>query len=238
MTRILVIHAASLKERGEHIDRMLKGMGLEYEFIAEADRDLLTDELMNRYLADGPEKMSEKLSTASCTIKHFIACEKVLEAHDDGALILEDDIVLHKDFQSLFGRCMSEYQQHHADSPILISLEDSSLRFVPRSQRTKGQMLYPAEKGRMAGAYYVNKQACQAIIDSLKAERCRIPIDHYHNLLMSRGLIQCLWAQPAMATQGSFMGVFGSSLSKRNDRMIKLRWIFKKNYKRFLYWLR
>ena len=68
MTRILVIHAASLKERGEHIDRMLKGMGLEYEFIAEADRDLLTDELMNRYLADGPEKMREKISTASCTI--------------------------------------------------------------------------------------------------------------------------------------------------------------------------
>lgn len=238
MTKILVIHAASLKERGEHIDKMLKGMGLDYEFIKDADCDMLTDELLDRYVADGPEQMHEKSGKASCTIKHFMACERVLEEGLEGALVLEDDMVLHKDFVKRFEACMTEYEAHYQQESILISLEDSSLRFVPRSRRRKGQLLYDADKGRMAGAYYVNRHACQAIVDSLKEERCKIPIDHYHNLLIKRGAIRCLWCQPALATQGSFMGLFGSSLSKRSDRMIKRRWLFKKNYKKILYWFR
>ncbi len=238
MVKILVIHAASLKERGEHIDRMLRGMGLDYEFVKEADRDMLTDEVLDRYVADGPERMHEKSSVASCTIKHFMACERVLKDGLEGALILEDDIVLHDNFLPRFKACMAEYEAHYQQQNILISLEDSSLRFVPRSERQKGKLLYPAKKGRMAGAYFVNRKACQAIIGSLDKERCKIPIDLYHNLLMSRGLLCCLWAQPAIATQGSFMGVFDSSLSKHNDTMIKLRWWFKKNYKKILYWFR
>ena len=35
--KILVIHAAKLEARAEHIDRMLSHFGFEYEFISEAD---------------------------------------------------------------------------------------------------------------------------------------------------------------------------------------------------------
>jgi glycosyl transferase family 25 len=52
--KALVIHAARLKERGEHIDRMLRGIGMDYEFIREGDADALTDDLLDRFLADGP----------------------------------------------------------------------------------------------------------------------------------------------------------------------------------------
>ena len=64
-------------------------------------------------------------------------------------------------------RCRSSY----ADKSILISYEDSSLRFIPRSQREKNRKLYPAPKGRMAGAYFINRIAAQSVIDRLRKKR-------------------------------------------------------------------
>jgi glycosyl transferase family 25 len=236
--KALVIHAARLKERGEHIDRMLRGIGMDYEFIREGDADALTDDLLDRFLADGPEEMHQKSSRASCTIKHFLAYEKVLNEHLEGALILEDDIVLHSDFMPQFEQSMREYEAHYANQKILISYEDSSLQFVPRSQREKGRMLYPGHKDRMAGAYFINHLAAKTILDCLKQRPSDIPVDCYHYRLLREGVIDYLWCQPALATQGSFTGSFRSSLSKKKDRMIEIRWWFKKNYKRLLYWLR
>ena len=235
---VLVIHAARLRERGEHIDRMLSDMGMEYEFILEGDADALTDELLDRYLADGPENMHQRSSRASCTIKHFLSYEKVVAEGMEGALIIEDDIILHDNFKSLFEQSIREYQTHYADKNILISYEDSSLQFVPRSQRSKGRMLYPGKKDRMAGAYFINRHAAQTILDCLKRQPTDIPIDCYHYQLLREGVIDYLWCQPALATQGSFTGLFRSSLSKKKDRMIELRWWFKKNYKLLLYWFR
>ena len=236
--KALVIHAAKLKERGENIDRMLRGIGMDYEFIREADADELTDELLDKYLADGPEDLHRKCPRASCTIKHFLSYEKILADGLEGALILEDDIVLHDDFLPQFEKSMEEYHRNYAESKVLISYEDSSLQFVPRSQREKGRMLYPGKKDRMAGAYFINRHAAQAILDELKQQPTAIAIDCYHYELLKRGVIDYLWCQPALATQGSFTGQFRSSLSKKKDRMIEIRWWFKKNYKRLLYWLR
>lgn len=147
--KILVIHAAKLKARGEHIDRMLRSIGMEYEFIIEGDADKLTKEMLDKYLADGTENMHSKTSRASCTIKHFMACERIIDENMEGALILEDDIVLHQDFKTRFEQSILEYRKHYADLPVIISYEDSSLQFVPRSQREKGRMLYPGKKDRM-----------------------------------------------------------------------------------------
>ena len=217
---------------------MLHEIGLDYEFIREGDADELTDELLDRFLADGPEDMHKKSSRASCTIKHFLSYEKILNDGLEGALILEDDIILHKDFMPRFRESILEYHKNYSDKKILISYEDSSLQFVPRSQREKGRMLYPAHNGRMAGAYFINHHAARAILDCLKQKPSDIPVDLYHYELLKRGVIDYLWCQPALATQGSFTGAFRSSLSKKKDRMIEIRWFFKKNYKRLLYWLR
>lgn len=88
MEKALVINAAKLKERGENIDRMMKTIGMDYEFISEGDADKLTDDMLDRYLKDGSEDMYKKSSRASCTIKHFLSFEKILAGGQEGALIL------------------------------------------------------------------------------------------------------------------------------------------------------
>lgn len=236
--KTMVVHAAKLKERAEHIDRMLSEIGMEYEFVHEGDVETLTDEMLDKYLDDGPEQLHQPCAKASCTIKHFLIYEKIVEDGLEGALVLEDDIVLHPDFMPRFEQSILEYREHYANLKVLISYEDSTLQFVPRSQREKGRMLYHGKKDRTTGAYYINRHAAKAILGYIKEQPCDLPIDLYHNRLLSQGKILYLWCHPTLATQGSFTGAFRSSLSKKKDRMIAIRWWFKKNYKCLLYWFR
>ena len=236
--KAFVIHPQRLKERGEHIDRMLRNIGMDYEFVNEGDDDTQIEVYLDQYMRDGKEPMHQRSPRALCTISHFLTYERILAEQMEGALILEDDIVLHDNFMVRFEQSIEEYRRNHADKRILISYEDSSLQFVPRSQREKGRMLYPAEKGRMSGAYFINHHAAKAILDRLQTDRCDQAIDWYHYQLIQEHFIDYLWCQPALATQGSFTGQFHSALSSKKDRMIVIRWWFKKNYKKLLYWLR
>lgn len=234
--KIFVIHPDKFKARGEHIDCMLKGM--DYEFINEGHDEQQIAAYIDKYLCDGREQLHRPVPRALCTISHLLACERIVADGLEGALILEDDIVLHKNFLLRFEQSIKEYREHYADKNVLISYEDSSLKFVPRSQREKGRMLYQAMKGRMAGAYFINHHAAKAILERLNKQRSDLAIDLYHYELIKEGFLLCLWCQPALATQGSFTGQFPSALSSRKDRMIAFNWWLKKNYKQSLYWFR
>ena len=237
--KALVIHAAKLKERGEHMDRMLHNMGIDYEFVKEADLDQLDEGTLCKYFIKGHEMAQHMLPRYSCATKHFLACEYIVKNDMEGALVLEDDIVLHDDFMPFYQKSIDEFRQRFKNQPAMISYEDSSLQFVPRSQRKKGLLLYPGKKDRMAGAYYMSRTCAETILQDLATNKCpTTDADTYHYHLLLQGTIQYLWCQPALATQGSFTGAFRSSLSSKKDRMIVFRWWFKKNYKRLLYWLR
>lgn len=227
-----------MKERGQHIDCMLRGIGLDYEFVNEGKSAEKIQEYFEKYLRDGEEKMLQRVPRSLCTISHFLVYEKIVSENLDGALILEDDAVLYDKFLPLFRQSMAEYHNAYSQQRVIISYEDSSLQFVPRSQREKGRMLYPGKKDRTAGVYYINNIAAAAILERLQFDRCDVAIDLYHNKLIKDGFITYLWCQPALATQGSFTGAFRSSLSKKKDTLIRMRWVFKRNYKRLLYWFR
>ena len=235
--KVLVIHPDRLKERGEHIDRMMKSLGMDYEFVNEGHDDNHIQALLDQYMRDGREQLHRRIPRALCTVSHFLAYERIVTDGLEGALVMEDDIALDTDFVARFEQSLKEYREHYADKNIFISYEDSSLRFVPRSQRVQGQMLYPAKRGRMAGCYFINYKAAKAILEQLKVERCDRAIDWYHNYLIDKGILECLWCQPTIATQGTFSGAFASSLVN-DGRFVRLRWLFKKNYKKLLYWFR
>ena len=153
--------------------------------------------------------------------------------------MLEDDIVLHQGFEANFAKTIEEYRQYYANQPIIISYEDSSLQFIPRSRRRKGQWLYEAPHGRVRfnGSLYINQKAAQAIVDDVKVNKCDIAVDHYYMHLYGRGLLQFLWCEPALATQGSFNGSFVSSMGQIRS-LEGLRWKLKYAYKRLVYWFR
>ena len=236
--KTLVIHPDRLKERGEHIDRMLRHIGLDYEFVNEGNDMAQVAVYLEKYLQNGQEEMVRKVPRSLCTISHFLAYERIVTEGLKGALVLEDDILLHKDFKSQFDLSIKEYSKSYQDQKIIISYEDSPLWFVPRSQRQKGRMLYPGYRDRLSGAYFINNHAAQAILDHLQAKKCDRAIDLYHYQLIEEKVIDYLWCHPTLATQGTATGAFSSSLSKNRKRLRKLSWLFQRNYKLLLYWFR
>ena len=233
-----VIHPDRLIERGEHMKRMLKQEGMDFEFVNEGNDDVHIQAYISRWMKNGKENMLEKTPRTLCTLSHFFAYQRILSDGTDGALILEDDIVLHKDFFPQYNQSLNEYKKFHSDKKVLISYEDSSLLLIPRSQREKGKMLYKGNRDRLSGAYFINKMAAKSILEYLDKHSCDRAIDCFHHLLIQEGFVDYFWCHPALATQGSFTGAFRSALSKKKDRMIEIRWWFKKNYKQLLYWFR
>jgi glycosyl transferase family 25 len=238
MEKVIVIHAKHLRERMVHMERQLRDWPGEVVYVTEADKDELTDEMVRAYIKEGCE-LDNRSGATSCAIKHIKACQYIVDHQLEGALVLEDDIVLHQGFEEDFAKTIEEYRQHYADQPIIISYEDSSLQFIPRSRRKKGQWLYEAPHGRVRfnGALYINQKAAQAIVDDVKANKCDIAVDHYYMHLYGKGLLQFLWCEPALATQGSFNGSFVSSMGQIRS-LEGLRWKLKYAYKRLVYWFR
>ena len=238
MTKILVIHAKHLTERLQHMQQQLQDWPDGVEYITDADKNELTDELIDTYFVPGCE-LYNKSGATSCAIKHIRACQYIVDHQLEGALILEDDIVLHAHFKDNFPKTIEEYRQHYAEKPILISYEDSSLQFIPRSRRQKGRWLYEAPHGRVRfnGALFINQKAAQAIVDDVKTHKCDIAVDHYYMHLYGIGLLQFLWCEPCLATQGSFSGTFVSSMGQIRS-LEGIRWKLKYAYKRLIYWFR
>lgn len=239
MTAVLVIHAKHLTDRLRHMEQQLQGWPGPVEYILDYDKDDLTDEVMRAYIQPGCE-LDNISGATSCAIKQLMACKYIVDHQLEGALVLEDDIVLHPHFLKDFEQTLQECRRHYADIPVVISYEDSSLQFVPRSKRIKGQWLYRAPQGRVRfnGCLYVSRRAAQAIFDDAKTNKCDIAVDHYYQVhLYQRGVIQMLWCHPCLATQGSFSGTFVSSMGQIRS-FEGFRWKLKYYYKRLIYWFR
>ena len=233
----LVIHVGKFRERAESIERQMKAEKMCFTYILKGDMDDIDDAVLARYFKAGRDDMYRVSPITSCALKHLYAYEHILDNDLPGALILEDDAILDKDFSRKFDQSIKEYEERYACQPVIISYENSALVFVPRSQRRKGQMLYPGNKDRYAGGYFVSRKAAEVILDDVRQNRCELAIDGYHNYLLHQGKIQYLWCHPTIVQQGTVIGRFSSSLSA-DDLMQKLRWKLKLGYKQLLYFLR
>lgn len=232
--KAFVIHATSLTEREASIRRQLGPLGMECEFVTKYDIDGLTEEVLGEHFVKGIDLRPSELS---CAMKHIHACQLIVERGLDGALVFEDDIVLHRNFKEVFAKSLAEMQGRCGD-PCIVSYEDSTLQFVPRSQRRKGQVLYKGETIRCLGAYYMTRGGARAVLDTLRQHKCSCPIDHFYQHCHDEGVLDVLWCHPCTATQGSAMGTFSSSLRSRKHGMMRMRWFFKLWYKKSLYLLK
>ena len=172
------------EDREAHINAMLHEHGIPFEYMLRGDIADLDKGLAERFLAPA---IGIPRAAQSCAVKHLLIYEEIVRRDLPGALVLEDDIVFLPRFDKIFEQSMRELPRYDAGgtAPVLISYEDTRLRFVERSRREKGRVLYPGDRDRMAGCYYINRAAAALILDTLRAEGgLTMPIDLYHNELL------------------------------------------------------
>jgi glycosyl transferase, family 25 len=230
-----IIHVSDAYVREKHMQQQLAKFTCNAEWVVEGDMKDLDADILQQYFSDELKSISP---ATSCAYKHILAYNKLLSTNEPYALILEDDIFLGTNVEALLQTIVEELSRDKLKN-VLISLEDSNLRYVKGSQRKSGQYLYPEKKGRMAGAYLIDREAAEALLSLMQRQKCHLPIDWFHNFAAENGAIQIYWAHPTCATQGSLNGRLPTSIDdKTSGRWRRISFSMQRIYKKYLWKLR
>lgn len=234
--KVYIIHVKGNTSRKKYIENQLDKIFYNYEFILKGNIEDLDKYVLNRYFTG---QMKKEIAVTSCATKHLVSYERLINSKAKYALILEDDIKLFKNFNSIFEKSIKVIKDNNL-SNILISYEDSNLKYVKRSEKEKGKLLYKKQKGRLAGAYLIDKSAAKNMINYIINEKYDKPIDWFHNHCAKKNLINIYWSSPAIARQASLTGDLPSLLTDKRTNSLKRKIDFnlQKIYKKILYFFR
>jgi glycosyl transferase family 25 len=225
MPKIFVVHVAAVTARKKHMEAQLAKENLQATFMTRGDKSDLSQAVIEQYFKG---EMAVVSAGASCALKHLYIYEAMQNEGTEIALVFEDDIFLTQNFNTLLSEIMVEIEARTLKG-ILVSLESTGNKFVARSKKQKDTLLYPAKKGRCAGAYLIDKLAAKAILDKVAKDRCGLPIDWFHNQMADEGVLQLYWASPAIAEQGSHNGALQSLIDgKKFGGLRQVLYFFKR----------
>ncbi|MEM9379047.1 MAG: glycosyltransferase family 25 protein [Planctomycetota bacterium] len=231
----LPIYVAHVKQgfedRRVSIERQLGERRLEFEFMLDGDVADLSRERMDRWFSG---QLAEASPKTSCACKHLLIWEAVVERGERAALVLEDDALLSKDFVEVVEAAVAEMErEHRIDDPWFVSLENSTLRFVPSKERRPGQYLYPASKGRCTGAYLMGDALARKMLEAAEGGGVDVPVDWYVDRWLERADVQPFWCEPTVVEQGSHAGVFATALGRpRTSWLHRVHWSVRKMFRR------
>jgi glycosyl transferase family 25 len=230
-----IIHVKGNEKREKFILSEVTKKGLNYEFILEGNKEDITPELYEKLFAKNVQNLP---SVASCAFKHMKAYERIVKNNLPYALILEDDITLYDNCNATLNKIIEEIEKRQLKN-FLISLEDSQLEYIPRSELVKNQLLYQKEYGRMAGAYLLDYQAAKTILEFVATNKLAMPIDWLHNFLAADNFLTIYWAEPVIACQGSLNGKMLSLIDNKQQGWLRqISFFLQRHYKKAIYYFR
>lgn len=213
-----VIHAKSLPERTDHIQRELDRAGIAFEWVLDFDADEITSDVDRAYFAEGSNLT---LRQKSCAMKHIVAMQRIRERGQDLALIFEDDVQLVPDFIARLKRVLDEAERW--PRPHILHLGAATNFYTPASQMRPGQIIYLGNRVRNTEAYVIGAREADARLDWISRHPMTKPIDITFNSSDPEMGIPFLWPEPPLAEQGSLNGLFKSSLDRKNHSRLRLR---------------
>lgn len=230
---VFIVHALKGYEFHENrIIDLFKKSGIPFDFFTAGDPSLFSEELLNKYFI---KEIKKELSDGvlSCTLNHILIYKEIVSRQLDYAIVFENDPFLLVDFIPNFDPLLKEIKS--LNKGLIVSLENSTLRFPSYWQTKKNIHLYKANSGRMAGAYYIDLEAATQILGHLKKQKCHTVIDWWHNRLIDDKVINMYWAHPPLVEQGSHNGRMSSTISTKPDNINRrIKWFFQKNIKYYI----
>ena len=232
--QVFVAHVKSgYESRRKSIDEQFSRLKIDFEYLLDGDICDISVDTKNRWflppLIASPQMMS-------CTCKHFLIYERIVESGLQGALIFEDDIFLADDFVRQYNLATRELFDRDDIDPgrAWISYENSTLRYPPKRVLRPSQRLYRAVEPRCTGAYYIGAEAAKGILQLADSEKAGLAIDCFVEKIANRAdsPVDLYWCHPTIAEQGSMNGAFQSIDARRSASLWrKIKWNLDKYYK-------
>ena len=232
---IYVVHGITGYESKEvMLENVLKKQyGLTYELVTESHDTSENKNLIKKYFNQEARDTLPK-GALYCTLVHILIYEKILQNNDRFALVFENDVCfIGTDFLEKIKLVVEEAKQ--LEEGFIISIENTTLEFPSWRIVKKGKYLYEALTGRCTGAYLIDKKGAEIMLEDAITVKCCNVIDWWHNDMINRKIIRMYWAHPPLTEQGSFNGKLNSSISVRNNGLIRrFRWLAQKYYKMYI----
>ena|GEM_PF-88905 len=243
-----IIHVRGDSFREKHMKGQIKDIGIFCDFVLDGNQEDLTKEVIEKNFGDwflkilnpGWKDNHFNYGTASCTYKHLLGFRDVVNNNLPYGIAFENDIILDKNFTEIIFKALDEIKARNLKN-IVISLEDTMLKYIPKSKRVKGQLIY-RNPGmiRFAGAYLFDLEFAKNMINHVDTKGCDDVIDWYINRRDKEGLIDIYWLHPTIAAGGSATGDIGSYFGFRSHVgfLRKISFKVQRAYKKFLWNMR
>ena len=210
-----VIHYTPLKERKNYMLKELNKRSLIYYFIEDYDREKLSDKDLKIF-----DINKVKLSMCSNIRKHICAYKKIFNNKYNYSLILEDDVILDKDFISKL-KIALEQLPHDYD---MLFIGNGCNLHIPLIERKPLKFIYKKgiEESKWGGngatrctdSYLVSKKCANKLLNyifKLKERAIQKPSDFWLNEVIRELKLKIYWMEPTIVTQGTQIGKYKSS---------------------------
>ncbi|MFY7899456.1 MAG: glycosyltransferase family 25 protein [Chitinophagaceae bacterium] len=235
ITGIYIVHGIKGYDEREHRLKNIftNELQVPVEFVTESYNDDENKQLIQQYFNEGVSSYLSK-GAIYCTLVHILIYEKIVAAKHPMALVFENDVCfIGNNFISNVQKVAKEAAT--LEPGFMISLENATLEFPSIYKVKRNKYLYPAKKGRCAGAYLIDYTAAEIMLNDLKQQKCTAVIDWWHNDMIDRNVLKMFWAHPPLTEQGSFNGTLSSSISIRSNGWIRrFKWLSQKYYKMYI----
>lgn len=217
--KIFVINLKRSTERRKHMEKQLKRLGLDYEFVEAVDGRALSDEALrgvsdlDNYMKH-PTWESRGKGLIGCALSHRNVYEEIVKRQIPRALILEDDTFIKKEMGELLEKIDT---MKNIGEKELILFEAESLgetvhlsSLHPRKLTEKYELLYPMDAGNvwLASAYSISYESAKKFLEVYqKVER----VADVWGAFYEKGIfstISCV--TPFAVYQGAFDSSIGS----------------------------
>lgn len=173
-----VINLARSLDRRAHITAELKKIGIDYEIVTAVDgRDL---DLHDQTAVD-PSFLTHVMCTAGsagATLSHLSVYRKIIDDGLEKALVLEDDVILPTDLESLVDAVGNqlvgaEVALLSVDSPAPCKMSPEGSIQLPSARLLA--LPIDVSQPRSGGAYIITREACERMVEHLLP--IRVPAD-------------------------------------------------------------
>ncbi len=228
---IYVVHGRRLVDRREKLSSALAAQGLEAEWVTNPDASDVTRAVRRRYYRPSRRMWQEHaagtptpsarfrrltLQEIAATISHIEILQRVAQGAHEWALVFEDDAILGNDFAAKLDEYLNDLPP---DADVIFVGGAFGFRIEDTSP---GQHFYrklhPA--GKPTDSYLIRRSAASAVARTITP--FTFPIDwelSYHLMIHD---LHVYWLEPPLVSQGSFEGVYPSSIAydrwRRNIR--------------------
>ena len=229
---VYVLHVKrGYEDRAASIQRQLDQRAIPFEFVLDWDVEDLTPAIQERFFAHG---QSMKPTVQSCCMKHYQALKQIVDSGAARALVLEDDVLLDRDFTARFNQCIAAASD--LEEEAIVCIGNGCNLYTRRQSVEPGKLLYRQHGLRAADSYIVSQRVARTVTRHIEQHGFHFPFDAYLNDIVKPLGITVYWLEPTIAEQGSQNGTFQSSLNKPKPLWFKkLDWHWEKLRRRFLW---